>query len=287
MHPTHHQYRRELRAQYLQKRYPPGQNTLFVDAAEYRHKTAFAIVVTKGTDEPPVHAITIRTKNPAEAEEAAIAVALTQRPTPPTIISDSKTAIQNFAQGNISSLALKILQKNPPLTPVDILWTPAHAGQEGNETAHSQARDLTFRAGVAPDPSHGARSSRDSLLNYTDITEHYRLCRRKLAPPHPELTTAQEQDWRLIQTNTYPHPTRLHLIHPTQVPSPNCTLCTAPATLPHILWACPQNPYPRITTAEQWREALASHDREVQTSLIARAASVVVGLITTTTNFSR
>lgn len=114
MHPTHHQYRRELRAQYLQKRYPPGQNTLFVDAAEYRHKTAFAIVVTKGTDEPPVHAITIRTKNPAEAEEAAIAVALTQRPTPPTIISDSKTAIQNFAQGNISSLALKILQKNPP-----------------------------------------------------------------------------------------------------------------------------------------------------------------------------
>lgn len=140
---------------------------------------------------------------------------------------------------------------------------------------------------MAPDPSHGARSSRDSLLNYTDITEHYRLCRRKLAPPHPELTTAQEQDWRLIQTNTYPHPTRLHLIHPTQVPSPNCTLCTAPATLPHILWACPQNPYPRITTAEQWREALASHDREVQTSLIARAASVVVGLITTTTNFSR
>lgn len=34
------------------------------------------------------------------------------------------------------------------------------------------------------------------------------------------------------------------------------------------MWACPQN-YPWISTAGQWREALASCDREVQTSQIA------------------
>ncbi|KAG0416062.1 hypothetical protein HPB47_006773 [Ixodes persulcatus] len=64
---------------------------------------------------------TVFTASPEQAEEAAIACALTATPCPKVIVSDSKAAILNFAK--------------------------AHAGLCGNELAHSTARGYTVWAG--------------------------------------------------------------------------------------------------------------------------------------------
>lgn len=196
------------------------------------------------------------------------------RPTPSIIISDYKTAVQNFASGLISTLAFKILQQNPPSSPVEIIWTPAHAGLEVNEAAHNTARGLTIRAGASLEPYHGARSARDRLLTYTEITVHYRLDRRRYPPAHVKLTNSEEHTWRLLQTNTFPNPAILHRIHPSLYPSPECPACGALATLPHIFCGCPKDPFPLISSDEQWEEALGSSDLEVQTCLVTRAADV-------------
>ncbi|XP_077562216.1 nose resistant to fluoxetine protein 6-like isoform X2 [Haemaphysalis longicornis] len=47
----------------------------------------------------------------------------------------------------------------------EIIWAPAHAGLEGNEVAHSMARELTIRALTSSFPYHGARSAGDAVAN--------------------------------------------------------------------------------------------------------------------------
>lgn len=278
MHPEHHRARREERARALAKKLPIRPDIMYVDAAEYRHHDGYAVAAINSPDSPPVTCLTVRTTSPAAAEEAAIALALTTRPTPTIIITDSKTAIQNFARGSISLVASKILSKNPPTTSVEIIWTPAHTGLGGNEAAHDVARGLTIRAGASLVPYHGARSARDRLITYHDVVMHYRLSRRHYPPAHPGLTNYQERLWRLLQTNTLICRAVLHRIYPSQYPSPNCLLCGDPATLVHSMWACPQDPFPYVNSDEQWEGALGSSDLEVQTLLVTRAAIVAAKL---------
>ncbi|KAG0439086.1 hypothetical protein HPB47_016759 [Ixodes persulcatus] len=89
---------------------------------------------------------TIFTSSPDQAEEAAIALALTATPCPKVIVSDSKAAILNFAK--------------------------ALAGLCGNELAHFTARGYTIRAGWTQFRDHGACSARDRLVTSYDITSH-------------------------------------------------------------------------------------------------------------------
>lgn len=278
MHPVYHAGRREQRARILAEKYPINSTTMYVDAAEYRHKASFALAVISHPNSPPANSLTLNTSYPAVAEEAAIALALSTRPHPQIIITDSKTAIQNYARGTISAAALKILTQNPPLTPVDIVWTPAHTGLGGNEAAHTVARGLTIRAGVASAPYHGARSTRDRLLTFQEVTEHYRLSRRQYPPAHSGLSNAQERVWRLLQTNSLASRALLNRIRPSQYPSPNCPLCGAHATLVHSMWACPLDPFPLISNEEQWEGALGSSELGVQTLLVTRAATVAASL---------
>lgn len=249
-----------------------------MDAAEYRHHDAYALAIVNRPDDPPLCSLTVRTPCPATAEEAAIALALSQRPTPTIVISDSKTAVQNFARGLISPLALKIISQNPPTSPVELLWTPAHSGLGGNEAAHDAARGFTIRAGASLVPYHGARSARDRLIAYHDILTHYRLARRKYPPAHPQLSNEQARTWRLLQVQSFPCRAVLHHIHPSLYPSPHCPACGQRATLPHSMWACPSNPFPLITRDEQWEGALGSSDPGVQIALVERAAIVAADL---------
>lgn len=278
MHPIHHKGRREQRARELSRRFPVRPDILYVDAADYRHHDAFAVAVVNRPNSPPVTSLSVRTTCPATAEETAIALALTQRPAPSIVISDSKTAIQNFARGLITPQALQILSKNPPTSLIELVWTPAHTGVGGNEAAHATARELTIRAGPSLVPLHGARSARDSLLSYHDLVTHYRLTRRAFPPAHVSLNNAQERTWRLLQTDTLPCRAVLHHIHPTLFPSPNCPLCGALATVSHSMWACPNDPFPNIRCDEQWEGALGSSDPGIQISLVNRATAVAARL---------
>lgn len=74
-----------------------------------------------------------------EAEELAIALAITQRGTR-VIVSDSKSAIKNYDMGRISATAAKVLRQGPvPAEQISLMWSPAHQGLKGNEKAHSIA----------------------------------------------------------------------------------------------------------------------------------------------------
>lgn len=118
------------------------------------------------------------------------------------------------ARGIISPQALKILLQNPPTSHAELIWTPAHAGLEGNEAANLAARELTHRVAPGRTPSHGAQSTRDSRLTFQEITCHYRFPRRRYPPRHWSLSVIEERYQRLVQTNTLPCRVSLHTIYP-------------------------------------------------------------------------
>ncbi|KAM7315603.1 hypothetical protein ISCGN_005386 [Ixodes scapularis] len=187
------------------------------------------------------------------------------------------------AAGRISKPALKILHRNAPQTSVRLVWTPAHAGFEGNEAAHEQARGYTIRAGPSLHPYHGARSARDRPSSFHEITTHYLLSRQVYPPADKSLTLEQAHSWRQLQTGTFPNPAILTHIFPSMYPTLECTLCGGKATLPHIIWACPQDPFPSIPSHDEWETSLRSSDPEVQSALVERAKEVAATTATTRT----
>lgn len=112
-------YKQRVRA--LHKRLPVRPDVVYVDAAEYRHHNACVIAAINDHDIPRLGSLNVNTIHPATEEKAAIALALSVRQTPSITISDSKTAIQNFASGLLSRLAFEIVQQNPPNYPVELI----------------------------------------------------------------------------------------------------------------------------------------------------------------------
>ncbi|KAH7974245.1 hypothetical protein HPB49_012635 [Dermacentor silvarum] len=266
MHPVHHAQRREARARAIHKRYGTLPSTAYTDAGSYPRRaatTATVIVIKKHRS-----SISLTRYNPLQAEEAAIALALSQTQVE-VIVTDSQQACRNFASGRIHATTLKIINQKPPTRSVIIIWAPAHHGIPGNEVTNHVARDLTHRA----DAEESEPERMHPLVSYQDITQHYKLTRRTYAPPHKSLPREQERFLRALQVNTFPHPTRNHLIAPTQF-SPQCRFCAEPGSLRHIVGGCREaplnhpNPY---HTNELWERALASSNLEDQQRLIARA----------------
>lgn len=184
------------------------------------------------------------------------------------IISDSKTAIQNFSAGRISPAAAKILDQRQIARKITLIWTPAHASVPGNEAAHELARGLYHRAGEDP----LWQGSGERMVKYGEITQHYRLERRLVPPPDPSLNNTQAVAWRRLQTYTYPHPILVNHMFP-DIRSDECTHCGLRGSLDHIIWECSNSPGRALNIAskESWETLLRSSDPELQLRLVRLA----------------
>ncbi|XP_037518278.1 uncharacterized protein LOC119395057 [Rhipicephalus sanguineus] len=146
MHPIHHEGRRKARARNLHVPYGEYKSAVYTDVAEYKDKDAFAIVVVDRRGRL-VASGSVKTRSSETAEEAAIALAITNSQSD-LILSDSKTAIRNLARGRISVTAARLLHRaaGREIREIEIVWVPAHSGNTGNEVAHLNARGFVSRA---------------------------------------------------------------------------------------------------------------------------------------------
>lgn len=127
MNPIYNPGRRKARATLLLKAYCTDKNARFTDAACYPDGRGFAIVVIS-TEKTTTHAASVKTRHPEVAEEMAIALAITDADTQ-TVLSDSRTAVRNFAKGRISIEALRILANAGHVSQATLIWSSAHMGE--------------------------------------------------------------------------------------------------------------------------------------------------------------
>lgn len=267
MHPDYHQGRREARAKALSKKYGPLGMVAYTDAASYHGRRAKTVVVTTKTD--LLIGATLPQATTQEAEEIAVALALAQTKAT-IIITDCQQVCRNFTSGWVAQTTHRILATTKPDRNVEIVWAPAHSSLEGNEFAHRKARDFV-------DQATEETTELIPLTTYRDITQHYRLTRRTLPLPHPQLTKTQESTIRQLQSNTFPHPMRMHLLFSNQFEA-QCKYCAQPGTLKHIVLECEQNPslppiHPPPHPPEQWETLLSSSHLADQLMLVERAVA--------------
>lgn len=62
-----------------------------------------------------------------------------------TVVADSQKACRHFQAGMVHAAARAMHLRHPPQRQMQIVWTPAHLGVRGNETAHDLAREMTHR----------------------------------------------------------------------------------------------------------------------------------------------
>lgn len=263
MHPDLNRGRRLARATALLRRIDmKTDDASFVDAAAYRNNRAFAAVAVSSSQRI-LNSATILTREPEIAEQVAIALAVLDSKRN-VIYSDSRPAIKAFERGVVSDQALRILRSadQSTLKHHTVIWFPAHLGRVPgappnlNEIAHDAARALTDRA--VPGQPHLAEieTNRDAPITYNEITKHFYLGRRIFPPPHPKLNRPQALTLRLLQTDTYPNPAKLHVLFPDAYPSDMCPSCGYTASLAHMLWEC-RNAHPD-STSDKWEKSLRS-----------------------------
>ncbi|KAG0419027.1 hypothetical protein HPB47_004415 [Ixodes persulcatus] len=220
--PFHRTYkaRRLARANIHAKQYPPSPCTLYIDATPYSHKPAHCVTVLGKHPPPNVMVATILTTNTTMAEEAAIALALAQSPTPQFVLSDSQQAIRNFIP---------------------------HTGVGANEMVHDRNRELIDRAANSTAPTRDAPAGKPtSLLQYRDITLHYRSSAANTHPRTPHLFQEAAHMLRSYKTHTFPHRTQLINTHPYLFTTPPVLLAGARHSLPFALRMPPQTHTPHF-----------------------------------------
>lgn len=142
--------------------------------------------------------------------------------------------------------------------------------------AHSIARVAVNRA----TPSDDLDNARDRLVEYHEITLHYREMRLRYPPPDKSLTKFQQSTWRQLQAQTFLSPAFLALVHP-GLYQQECTLCGAPrANFHHIMFLCPELQPPsewQLTDVEGWETAVSSSNPADQIRLVDWALRVAEG----------
>lgn len=243
------------------------EGILYTDAALPKFSNKATIVVT--TRNEIVNCASLYTTEPEEAEEAAIALALTQ-PGTATILTDSMKAYNRYRTGRISETAAKILTSGKtPETRIELIWVTAHSSIEGNEFAHRQARDLNLRA------TEETEEGMHPITKYAEILKHYRENRRSLPRPHPKLSREEQSIYRQIQAASFPHPLLLNRMFPIRY-AKECPLCSKPGTLKHTIGECAKLKSPPILVDsvsiedERWEILLTSPALEDQLRLIHR-----------------
>ncbi|KAH8036336.1 hypothetical protein HPB51_025003 [Rhipicephalus microplus] len=127
----------------LQSWYTGGQDVAYTDAVAYESKAAHtAVKVTE--DSSLMVCCTVRSVEPVEAEEVAIALAISQKGVR-VVISDSKNTVRNYELGRVMETVVRIINMvGVPKELVLLTWAPAHQGLRGNEEAHLVIRGLTY-----------------------------------------------------------------------------------------------------------------------------------------------
>ncbi|KAH9381982.1 hypothetical protein HPB48_000972 [Haemaphysalis longicornis] len=127
MHPSHRKDRRQGRTMALHKQYHSHPQVCYVDLATYPGRRAVMAVVV-GQQGNAVSSCSVNTSR-RDTGQVAITLAI-----PGTrasiIISDSKTALCNYASGSVSTEAAETLRTRSE-TPgrqvnLNLVWTPAH-----------------------------------------------------------------------------------------------------------------------------------------------------------------
>lgn len=267
-----HDGRRSARAKDLYEKYKNNQFVAYGDTAKQNDQWYTVSVVTG--EGQIINTASVRVPSAVEAEETAIALAMTSA-SARTILSDSKRAIINISKGSINIRAARILKNCQRDKIIELLWVPAHSGNPGNEEAHRVARGLTNREARLSDPVYPG----EAPTSFNDITNIYKSERRVYPPPDETLTRAQATILRRIQTDSFPSPHRLALITCGSV-NPICQNCSAQelATQNHILWGCEGFPPPRTLlparSRSTWEELIKTPIKETQLAIAAWAERV-------------
>lgn len=107
MHPVHNLERRRQRAKAIHNRFKNSDDVVYVDAADYSNRDAMTVAVVDRQGHL-VASGTVFAPSTEVGEEVAIALALASSRAK-FIVSDSKSAVRNFARGRVSSEALRIM----------------------------------------------------------------------------------------------------------------------------------------------------------------------------------
>ncbi|KAG0432634.1 hypothetical protein HPB47_020660 [Ixodes persulcatus] len=206
MHPVHDAGRRMARIKALENTLQQGYDdseVTYVDA-DSADRGRMTLAVTNRSGQI-LTAGSMYTSNSAEAEEAAIALALS--------LSTTK-----YMRVHISDKALKIA------TGHRLIDHPAMRHSQAT-SVHSAARALTHRASTPSEHSTFASCNHDNLYTFKGA--------------HSTLSKAESTILRQVQTETFLNPAQLHSWYPDTY-DPSCRNCGEIATLHHILWGSPE-----------------------------------------------
>ncbi|KAM7291379.1 uncharacterized protein ISCGN_027952 [Ixodes scapularis] len=233
MHPLHDAGRHMARVKALENTLQQGYDDFkvtYVDTAS-ADTGRMTLGVTNRSGQI-LTASSMYTSNSAEAEEATIALALTLSTTK-VIVSDSQVAIRQYMRGHISDKALKVTTGHRLIDhPVHILCSSAHASLPGNESVHSAARALTYRASTPSKHSTFASWSHDNLYTFKGVLDHYRAECRAYPEAHNTLRKTESPILCQIQTETFLNPAQLHSWYPDAY-DPSCRNWGEIATFHH------------------------------------------------------
>lgn len=295
--PERDEGRRAARAVALARQHQQDEGAVYVDAARYpRRRNSFVATVVRATTGELLTASTVRARTAGQAEEVAIALAM-GLPGTRTVLSDSKSAIKNFARGTIWQGTERLMRsieatwaaRGAAAGPtIALKWFPAHMGRQlapdienRNEEADAAARDLiTCRTAAArPSETSGEDQKEDfePLTDYGGILAAYREVRRAFPHPHRELSRAEAVKFRQLQTECVLTPALARHVCPDMFVDAKCSVCERElATLRHIMWGgcnsamhsgngqCQDATYPEEVRAWIRSEDLKTQRRAIQ-----------------------
>ncbi|KAG0438727.1 hypothetical protein HPB47_016908 [Ixodes persulcatus] len=271
MHPERDEGRRRARTAAIAHSWDNREGALYVDAAG--PSLGVAAIAVASAQGKILRVASIRVDSAEQAEEAAIALAVSCNPRA-TVITDSQKACRNYARGVLGRPALRILKKvQVQAMRVHLIWAPGHMGHTGNEAANAAARAALYRDS-SPCPVEPAPD-----MPYNKYLATLRQVRKEFPAPHKILSKKEEFIWRRLQTDTVTTPTKLHTWYPERFHSASCLFCGAPwADVHHLAWVCKK--IPGLTPLEEpkkeeWEAGLRSEEADKQKLLVGRAGVVI------------
>ncbi|KAH7965289.1 hypothetical protein HPB49_005914 [Dermacentor silvarum] len=179
MHPEHDGKRRAARAKALHKQYGDSSEVAYADVATYSSGSRMVLAVTNNQ----ARLLASGSISSETAEEAATALALIST-SATKLLSDSKSALSNFAKGLVSRTTARFLR----------FWRTTRTASR--ETRRSTPSPEVLLSGPESDPLRQPRC----VCLPSEIPTHHRDTRRVYAPPAHSLTLTQASHWRQFQT---------------------------------------------------------------------------------------